>query len=149
MSRISSRAIIHHDGKFLLTRLRQFPTFWCLPGGGLENGESIIDCLKRELVEELGIEPDVGQLLYVHQIRENSQHSGPGFFFDIKNSIDYLTINLAETQLGQEEIEEVGFKDITTVNLLPSFLKSELPAMYKNGAKIFHSAQIRVTESES
>lgn len=29
---------------------------WALPGGHLEQGESLIDCVKRELLEELGIE---------------------------------------------------------------------------------------------
>lgn len=29
---------------------------WGLPGGHLEYGESLIDCAKRELMEELGIE---------------------------------------------------------------------------------------------
>lgn len=149
MSKISARAIIHHDGKFLLTRLKQYPTFWCLPGGGLEDGESIVDCLKRELIEELGIEPDVGELLFVHQIYEDGKHSWPGFFFEVLNSHDYLNIDLAKTQLGQKEIEEVEFQDVTAVNLLPSFLKQELPDMHKNGHKAVQPTKIRVTRSES
>lgn len=34
------------------------------PGGGLEFGEGIRDCLKRELKEELGIEAEIGDHIY-------------------------------------------------------------------------------------
>lgn len=36
------------------------------PGGGLEFGEGLVDCLKREFQEECGIEVEVGELFYVN-----------------------------------------------------------------------------------
>lgn len=50
-------ALIFHEGKILLTdeiRGRRMTKF---PGGGLEWGEGIADCVRRECVEELGQEP--------------------------------------------------------------------------------------------
>ena len=32
------------------------PNTWSTIGGGIESGETILDCLKREIKEELGIE---------------------------------------------------------------------------------------------
>jgi len=39
-----------------------FPKF---PGGGLEFGEGMIDCLKREFQEEFDLEIEVGELFYL------------------------------------------------------------------------------------
>ncbi|HLW39520.1 MAG TPA: NUDIX domain-containing protein [Brumimicrobium sp.] len=58
--------ILIHEEKVLLSderfRGREFTKF---PGGGLEFGEGIKDCLKRELKEELNIDVQVGELLYL------------------------------------------------------------------------------------
>lgn len=51
--------VILRDGRYLITR-REAGThlegFWEFPGGKCEAGESLEDCLRRELREELGVE---------------------------------------------------------------------------------------------
>ena len=44
------------------------------------------------------------------------------FFFQIENPEDYLHIDLSKTTHGKEEIAEFGFKDPSTIHLLPQFL---------------------------
>jgi 8-oxo-dGTP diphosphatase len=60
-------AIIQDDtGRFLLARRpeeKSLAGFWEFPGGKLENGESAIQALCRELKEELLIETEVFQTL--------------------------------------------------------------------------------------
>jgi 8-oxo-dGTP pyrophosphatase MutT (NUDIX family) len=48
--------LIDPDDRVLLVRF-EFPTAtrWALPGGGLENGESHVEALTRELHEEVGL----------------------------------------------------------------------------------------------
>jgi len=48
--RVAINAVIIEDGKFLLVKKR---TSWILPGGKIENGESDLECLSREVGEEL------------------------------------------------------------------------------------------------
>ncbi len=40
---------------------------WSCPGGGMNWGERVIDTLIRETAEEIGVEPEVGPLLYIHE----------------------------------------------------------------------------------
>ncbi len=55
-------AIIENEGKVLCTQRNSYmslPLKWEFPGGKIEDGESPEDCLKRELIEEIGVEVSV------------------------------------------------------------------------------------------
>lgn len=59
-------AIIEKDGKILATQRSEtmsLPLKWEFPGGKIREGELPSECLKRELLEELGIEIAVGRPL--------------------------------------------------------------------------------------
>jgi 8-oxo-dGTP diphosphatase len=63
----ASAVVVGDDGRLLLSR-RAFEPFagkWDLPGGFLEEGEHPLDCLRRELREEAGIEIAVERFLGV------------------------------------------------------------------------------------
>lgn len=124
--RITARGIIAKNGQIFCVRQRHYDKtindFWCLPGGKLEAGESLTDCVRRELVEELGVEPEVGKLLAIQQFGDSSEESIE-FFFEITNPGDYQKIDLAKTSHGQDELVEYGFIDPSTVDIRPDFLK--------------------------
>ena len=51
--------IFSKDGKVLLGKNKSGGTYkglWTVPGGGVENGESVHDALKREMLEEIGLD---------------------------------------------------------------------------------------------
>jgi 8-oxo-dGTP pyrophosphatase MutT (NUDIX family) len=58
-------AIIQNDNLLLLkaTDFTDGQTFWVIPGGGREEGESEMDCLRREVLEETHLHVKVERLL--------------------------------------------------------------------------------------
>lgn len=62
--RVAVKAYITNDkGQVLVVKEGQ--DFWSLPGGGLDHGELQIDCLKREISEELGVnDAEIGEIAY-------------------------------------------------------------------------------------
>jgi 8-oxo-dGTP diphosphatase len=143
--RVSVRGIVVREGKLLCVRLKPYNgfadgSFWCTPGGGLDSQEGIIAGVRREMIEETGIAPEVGTLLYIQQgVFGGNEHLE--FFFHITNAEDYLHIDLSKTTHGEEEIEEIGFIDPATTHILPEFLTTEdIPTKIdaKDSPKIFN-----------
>ena len=60
---VVTAAVIERDGAYLVTRRQagvHLEGCWEFPGGKCEPGESLADCLRRELREELDTDADVG-----------------------------------------------------------------------------------------
>lgn len=124
--RVNVRGIIWQDGKLFCQQLKnnhsnQRGPFWCTPGGGMDDGETIHQALRREMVEETGIAPIIGRLLFVQQFFDGNKEQLE-FFFHITNAEDYHQINLEATSHGMIEVERCEFVDPKQARVLPAFL---------------------------
>jgi 8-oxo-dGTP diphosphatase len=54
--RVAAAAVVE-DGRLLLVSKSAAPRVFYLPGGKPDDGETAVDCVRRELCEELGAQP--------------------------------------------------------------------------------------------
>ena len=54
-----SGIITKGDSLLLIAHRKRGDVYWLLPGGGVNGGESLVEALRRELVEEVGVGEDL------------------------------------------------------------------------------------------
>ncbi|MCE6008031.1 NUDIX hydrolase [Acinetobacter soli] len=73
--RVGAHAVItNHTGQVLLLKATYGDLAWGLPGGGIDPDETILEGLKRECREELGVEIEVEALTGVYLHAEINAH---------------------------------------------------------------------------
>lgn len=130
--KIACRGVVVDGDKVLAVRLSDYGgalpeagTYWCMPGGKLEPGESLTENVRREMLEETGVEAEVGELLFVQQYIANGSEYVE-FFFHITNTEDYKKADLTKGSHSAAEIAEIDFVDPKQVNkLMPAFFVTE------------------------
>ena len=70
--RVKARAVILIGGQLIVAeQLRRGRRELSLPGGRVNQRESVLDALRREVAEETGLDVTPGRLLYVSEIVES------------------------------------------------------------------------------
>lgn len=66
--RVRVGVVIPQDDRILLVRHRKGErTYWMLPGGGLDYGETVAQCAEREVHEETGLVIQAERMLYLSE----------------------------------------------------------------------------------
>ncbi len=73
---VRSEAVIVREGRVLLVNHeKRGASYWVLPGGHVEHGETLVAALARELREELQVEAAIGALVLVHDYVTAGRHA--------------------------------------------------------------------------
>jgi ADP-ribose pyrophosphatase YjhB (NUDIX family) len=71
------------DDKVLLTKREDFEV-WCLPGGGVEEGESLAEAGIREVKEETGVDVELTRLVGVYSRMGGGMHDVHAVLYNAK-----------------------------------------------------------------
>ena len=117
--KVACHAVIVHDGKLLVVKLPHDESYYCLPGGHLEFGEDVKECLSREIVEEIGVKPVIGRLLYVQTYLEKEWLQTTEFIFEVTNGSDFVGCEKLNPSHTHEIVERYWASPTDDINILP------------------------------
>ncbi len=103
-------AVIVVDGKVVLVKRRFDPLAgqWSLPGGTLEVGETLEAGVAREMLEETGLEVEVGRVVDVFDRITMDESRRVRYHFVL---VDYLCRPIAGTLQAGSDVAEVALVD--------------------------------------
>lgn len=130
----SAKAVIVRDGRLLLVRYEdssamELGTWYALPGGRQQPGETLHEALQRECVEEIGAKVQIGRLLfvreYVHARHELAGRGRDQHKVELMFACD-LQENASDTDskdVDQTAIEWIPLEQLHEVNVFPRRLR--------------------------
>ncbi len=133
-------------GKHVLLHKEDREDFWSLPGGRGEWFEHSIDTLKREMIEEIGVEVEVGPLLWVVEnfyTYDSQKRHELALYYRMILPEECRYINAAGPFAGVEEGVPLTFRwfhldEIEGLTLYPSFLPEMLRSPFDGTRHIVH-----------
>lgn len=124
--------IVHGDNILLAEHEKGGRRYHLLPGGGVEYGESIEEALKRELLEEAGIEIEVGDLLWTLDSIPPDRHRHVLNLILEARALSEDLRPVRETVL--QGVHWVPLADLGGMTLYPN-TKAEIQAYLSSGAR--------------
>ena len=103
-------AVILSEGKVLIVKRKYDPLAgqWSLPGGGVELGETLEDSIVREMLEETGLEIEVGPVIEVFDRITRDEQGEVRYHFVL---VDYLCWPVGGELCAGSDVADARFVD--------------------------------------
>lgn len=127
--RLRACGVLIHENAILLMRhdgLGKNGYLWAPPGGGLQFGESIHTCIKREFLEECFLDVDVQRFLTINEHLEKPLHAIE-LFYKVNST------NIEKLKLGNDP-ETPNMKVLSAYDF---FSKDKI---LQESSKVFHES---------
>lgn len=143
---VLSRGVILDQDHILLCKTLDLPVnFYFLPGGHVEHGESVIETVERELLEESGFKCRVKRMLGCLEYSFEPGYSSIchnheyNFIFELES--DDLKVNTVIPQLEEHlellwmplnQLKKIDFRAEPLKELIPEWLSQTTPHTFKS-----------------
>ena len=124
------------DGKFLITKRVMTkawaPGWWEVSGGAVMAGESSEEAVKREVLEETGLDVTNAEGGYVFSYKRENPGEGDNYFVDIYRFV----MDFDESDVCPQEAETDGFM-LATVEEIKNFAEQGIFLHYDSIKQVF------------
>ena len=124
------------DGRFLITRRSMdkawAPGWWEIPGGGVKSGESSLEAVCREVLEETGIDvshADGGYMFCYHR-----EQPGQNYIVDIYR----FDMDISENDIHLQKEEDIDCR-LTTLDEIKKIADEGIFLHYNSIKKVFEN----------
>jgi ADP-ribose pyrophosphatase YjhB (NUDIX family) len=124
-------AVVLRDGQVLLVQRGREPGrgSWGLPGGMLELGETLAEGVRREVLEECGVEVEVGPLVGVFEPMQRNDDGRLRYHYVV---LDYLARYVSGELRAADDADDARWVALDALERLP--MLAETKAMIKKAA---------------
>jgi ADP-ribose pyrophosphatase YjhB (NUDIX family) len=138
LARITTRCVVPHQDGFVMLHVRDLSPnarpphdYWILPGGGIETGETILQCAEREVLEETGLNAralEVIQLRTVEwEVNDPSLWGEPGRALEVFVRCEVVSGELRpEKDAAMLEIQVITLEQLRGIMHYPANLEQLL-----------------------
>ena len=148
MIRNAAKALIIKDGKMLAIKISDGKEEWyIMPGGGQDTEELLPEAVCREVAEELGLQVEVKDLVFVIEglHGEKIHRVDLVFLCEYKGEIENAILQSDTNQIGYDWLD---IKTLNTTPLYPSKLRRPIMNLYEGKAYKAYLGNEEIGDSE-